>query len=178
MSLIFRCGEILSASISTANFLSESSVLGRLCFRQDTNFFLRLLLRPDRSGLFGLFCSVCSVFQPPFRCFFLRCFRISSSFPFRTFGSGLFGSCPGFSRICLDSSLIPARSFPGPTHTNASPLGFLRREFFAGLRCRPAGRRYRIEFIRMLALTSAIARMRLSATSLSAWWGFWLTSLT
>ena len=44
--------------------------------------------------------------------------------------------------------------------------------------CRSAGRRYRIEFIRMLALTSAIARMRLSATSLSAWWGFWLTSLT
>ena len=47
--------------------------MGRLCFRQDTNFFLRLLLRLDRSGLFGLFCSVCSalfcpVFQPPFRC--------------------------------------------------------------------------------------------------------------
>ena len=172
MSLIFRC-EILSASISTANFLSESSILGRLCFRQDTNFFLRLLLRPDRSGLFCLFCSVCSVFQPPFRCLFCG----ASAFPHRS-RSGLFGACPGFSRICLDSSLIPARSFPGPTHTNASPLGFLRREFFAGLRCRPAGRRYRIEFIRMLALTSAIARMRLSATSLSAWWGFWLTSLT
>ena len=40
----------------------------------------------------------------------------------------------------------------------------------------PAG--YRIEFMRMLAFTSASARMRLLAISLSAWWGFWLTSLT
>ena len=38
--------------------------------------------------------------------------------------------------------------------------------------------RYRIEFILMLALTSAIALMRLIATSLSAWCGFWLTSFT
>ena len=36
----------------------------------------------------------------------------------------------------------------------------------------------RMEFIRMLALTSASARMRAISTSLSAWWGFWLTSFT
>ena len=36
----------------------------------------------------------------------------------------------------------------------------------------------RPEFIRMLALTSASARMRAISTSLSAWWGFWLTSFT
>ena len=44
---------------------------------------------------------------------------------------------------------------------------------------RLSGRRtQRMEFMRMLAFTSAMARMRFISTSLSAWWGFWLTSLT
>ena len=38
--------------------------------------------------------------------------------------------------------------------------------------------RYLMLFIRMLALTSASARIRFMGISLSAWWGFWLTSLT
>lgn len=37
---------------------------------------------------------------------------------------------------------------------------------------------YRMEFMRILALTRAMARMRLISISLSAWWGFWLTSFT
>ena len=37
---------------------------------------------------------------------------------------------------------------------------------------------YRMEFMRMLALTRAMARMRLISISLSAWWGFWLTNFT
>ena len=37
---------------------------------------------------------------------------------------------------------------------------------------------YLMEFILILAFTSAIARMRAISTSLSAWWTFWLTSFT
>ena len=37
---------------------------------------------------------------------------------------------------------------------------------------------YLMEFILILAFTSAMARMREISTSLSAWWTFWLTSFT
>ena len=52
-----------------------------------------------------------------------------------------------------------------------------------GSLCRHSSRqfvlcRYLMLFIRMLALTSASARIRFMGISLSAWWGFWLTSLT
>ena len=47
-----------------------------------------------------------------------------------------------------------------------------RAEFYALLTL------YRNEFMRIEALTSASARIRLMASSLSAWCGFWLTSFT
>ena len=55
---------------------------------------------------------------------------------------------------------------------SVSLIACLRQYYFA--RLVP----YLMEFILILAFTSAMARMREISTSLSAWWTFWLTSFT
>ncbi len=136
MSLIFRC-EMLSASISTANFLSDSSMSGGFIFRKIGNFRIRVPVHLLSRQVPG-----CGFRPSRFSC---AVFAVQ---------------CPA-AGLRRTSGRCRRDRFPGDT----------------GIRA-PCPGRYRIEFILMLALTSAIALMRLIATSLSAWCGFWLTSFT
>ena len=117
----------------------------------------------------------------------------------------IFGFLPSHPKFCPHILLFPGRSvqpcsraavfpcsrkspgLPAQWHSPHRCFGrwhFLQRHSpREGSLCRHSSRRlvlcrYLMLFIRMLALTSASARIRFMGISLSAWWGFWLTSLT
>lgn len=179
---------MLSASISTANFLSDSSMSGLFYFRKIRIFldsgcrsiFFRGWLRvPPFPLLRCRFCSTASGSGFALT-FVVRCRR--GSFPGETGGRAprseslrcglLAAAAAGHCPHCM---ILPALHDKGASRRARSSC--LLPPLFRGLSA-PVRARYRIEFILMLALTSAIALMRLIATSLSAWCGFWLTSFT
>ena len=180
---------MLSASISTANFLSDSSMSGLFYFRK-----IRIFLDSGRRSIFfrsgppapG---SALPASAVPFLQYGARqrvCLDVRRALPPGQF-PGRDGRAPRSELLrcgllaaaaaghCPHCMILPALHDKGASRRARSSC--LLPPLFRGLSA-PVRARYRIEFILMLALTSAIALMRLIATSLSAWCGFWLTSFT
>lgn len=179
---------MLSASISTANFYRI--VPCRVCFISERyEFFgfgmpIHLLswLAPGSGFRPSCFCG--AVLQYGVRqrvCLDVRRALPPGQFPGRdgraprseSLRCGLLAAAAA--GHCPHCMILPALHDKDASRRACSSC--LLPPLFRGLSA-PVRARYRIEFILMLALTSAIALMRLIATSLSAWCGFWLTSFT
>ncbi len=139
--------------------------------------------------LFRVICHLQPAFAGRFVSFRFAAGRRAARFRAPPGGGSQFRGSRGAGFGAVSGALSPAAvsfhlcrmQLPCPNGRGASAAGGAPLFPCGGCRiglCPASGRGQRSEFMRMLAFTSARARMRSWATSLSAWWGFWLTSFT